>query len=268
MFILKKRYSDHPAKERVSDANQCLKKKRSSGAALIEIIITLPVLLMMIWLFLYVGIIYNARSSLISAMENSLRVALTKSNLSLSMPDDQSFYLHLDSLCSSLAGAGRVALKPLLFSNLSEEFGIDEYNRNASHWKSWYQSDDGALFCEQPLHNIYATVFIQLMMQNAVGNSIKFPCDPRSNDKKAGAGCLRCIPLNPCSLDRTPLKNSCDQTTIFHRIAIECEFRPDSVFVAPFDALSNLVTGSSTKTVSIVSHRAFFETPSDINWNQ
>jgi hypothetical protein len=268
MFESKEAHPQKLAKKKLLHRAQDYKKKQLRGAALLEIIICLPVLLMMMWLFLYVGIMYNARSSLVSAMENSLRVALTRSNLSLSMADEESLYQYLDTLCSSLSGSGRNALEPILFANQKEEAGIDEYNRNTAHWKDWYQSGEGALFCEQPLHNIYAIVFIQLTMQNSVGNSVKFPCDPRSDDKDAGAGCMRCIPLNPCSLDRSLVKSSCDQSTIFHRVAIECEFRPDSVFVAPFDALANLVTGSNTNTLSVISHRAFFETPLDINWNQ
>jgi hypothetical protein len=242
------------------------------GAVFLELLLGLPVMLMVIWLFIYIGIIFNLRASLTSAMDNSVRNALPRSALSLSLPPGRFLYGALDDLCGALSSSDP-KLDQLLFSGVDRAEGLTYYDNQSRHWKDWYGGSNSVdtaqgLFCSQPLHNLYAIIFTSVIMKNAVGNTIRYPCDPLSSERGHGAGCMSCIALNPCSLNTAQVSENCPEETLFHRIVLECTARPAGVIVAPFDALSKLVTGSETETISIVKHRAIFETPVDINWNQ
>lgn len=254
-----------------------MSNRRQQGVVLIELAVGLPLFLIFLFFFVYLGITYNAKNSLRSAMENATRSALTRGKLSYSF-GNYSLYQGLDTLCTNMSDRGNDALMRTLYHNVSTPDGIDNYNETSTHWSHWLDQDaNSANFCRLPLHQIYAIIFTQAAMEKSVGGTVRFPCDPAdTREGRGGAGCLRCIPLNPCSLDRSPLnppitddsdlKQQCDLTTILNRSAISCEYRPDSVFVTPIDALISLFTGSRTQTVSTVRYTSFFDIPVDYDW--
>lgn len=245
------------------------------GAILVELIFTLPLLLLFIWFFIYFGIVYNAKSSLIAAMDNSLQTGMLRGYFSNTL-DHRMLYDKLDDLCNYQQDS---TLDSILYyktglSNAERSDFIANYNQTTAHWAGWTTDFvDEADFCSQPLHNIYAVVFTQLAMQKSLGAAVKFPCNPADDTAQtSGEGCLRCIPLNPCTMDTTQVDpasggNGCNITTIFHRVALSCEYRPASVFVKPIDLLVRLLSAGQTSTNSTVSYKAYYDIPMDFDWN-
>ncbi len=240
----------------------------------VELIFTLPLLLLFVWFFMYIGVIYNAKTSLISAMENSLRTGMVRGYLSITL-DHRMLYDKIDDLCNHIYES---TLDGLLFSNANPSGSerasmIAAYDKTTEHWTDWVEGvPNEEYFCNQPLHNIYAILFTEQAMKKSLGAAVNFPCDPHDDaSPSGGAGCLRCIPLNPCTMEQTSpgvgSTSYCDTNTIYHRVALFCEYRPASVFVEPIDALIKILTGKEVTTTSTVSYQAYYDIPMDFDWN-
>lgn len=262
-----------------SNNGQPSKSSEERGAVFVELVFTLPLLLLLVWFFIYIGTIYNAKTSLVSAMDNSVRSAMTRGYLSETL-SNRNLYDRLDDLCyfqNSPDMAG------ILFSRADVSSSerttlINNYNQTTEHWDGWTDAAlDSGHFCNQPLHNLYAVIFTQLAMKKSVGRSLRFPCDPQDDDQEGGgAGCMRCIPLNPCTMDRAEVNPAiiqdaddqvCDSSIINHRVAIECEYRPASIFVRPIDGLVRALTGQGIATNSTISYKTYYDLPMDYDWN-
>ena len=218
---------------------------------ILEVVIILPLFLLGLFLVIWIAYISNARASLGSAVENAARLAGTRGKPGLYQGEAISSY---DFLRSG-------AIKALDEYHLSRSIPSDQkrrelltYKVEGHHFAEFYDGYVKTVFepigieklSDLPAHYSYALAYAARAMRMSVGESIRYPCDPYdTNDSKQGEYCLLCRPVNPVTKDDTPFDPADypneDETIIFRRLALRCDYKPGGFVVKPIMAMFNLL---------------------------
>lgn len=201
--------SDNSCSSRpINPLSHAERKKREAGAALVELAIALPVLLLLLFCVMYVSHLMSARAALSTAV-NSVRIAATRANLPKSpqLVEDIKFF-NEDKLHPLLASSG---LEQEAFSD-----GINGY-------KQFYQSQYGKSkeLSDFEIEEILSMVYAINIVRQSLGKQVRTPCKD--------SGCLLCLPVPaPWADDPNGLTNTITTPPPGARFAgIYCEYRPD-----------------------------------------
>lgn len=228
-----------------------LRAPTEKGATIVETVIALPLFLAVFLFFIFIGIAYNAKTSLAQAT-GMARHAYTRGQSSLvgseiiqSVQDWQggfvgSTYLppaDVQALLSSPAESGSA-------------FGAGGYYNSTTQ-----TNYAGADFIDLPTPDIYALIYAYQSMLQSVGPTLRFPCDPNLAN---GSGCMRCRNINPSEFDgsATLAPTTFGFNTQF--IGLQCEYRPSSIFVDPIVALLRVMIGNAAMAPLIFVERREF----------
>jgi hypothetical protein len=202
--------------------------QRQSGAALIELAIALPVLLILLFFVMYVSHLMSARAAVSTAV-NSVRIAATRANLPIS-----------PTLARDVADFNKDRLQPLLASKeLREEaFSSD----GANSYKQLYQSQYPGIskeLSDLEREDLMAMIYAINLVRQSLGTHVKTPCkDP---------GCLLCLPV-PAPWTYAPPGQAKTITTPppgVRFVGVTCEYRPDINILSVLNSLIQFVNPNS-----------------------
>ncbi|MCO6431307.1 MAG: pilus assembly protein [Deltaproteobacteria bacterium] len=232
---------------------------RSRGASIVEFVLLLPLFLFLMLFFIWYGVSLNAKTSLISAVTNGVRLAATRGKASVYRKVGN--IAGLDTWAGAISDideahttgpTARVGNPGGLLVSPHEVF--DVYNAKATS-----TFGRGMLSIPFPEYT-YAVAYAVQMMRMSVGSALRFPCDPYGAD---GDGCLMCRPVNPDTYSDAPYTAPLDATgTAARRIAVRCDYKPKSVVLTPLLRMLSIVTGTSTTGgagFGVISHAASFD---------
>jgi hypothetical protein len=184
------------------------------GAALLELAIVLPTLLLVTSILIYLATVLNARAALTTAVQTA-RFAVTRANPALigntSIPPVHTWKDATDE--EKLAHWN--ALKPFLASKTEESNAINALNVAA-------KGKFGVDFKDLPLSHIYAIIYASQSFKQSVG-WVRFPCRPETGDD-----CLLCM--------TTPRPNESVLPPQSY-LAVECSYRPSGMLAKLIDQL-------------------------------
>lgn len=202
--------------------------QRQSGAALIELAIALPVLLILLFFVMYVSHLMSARAALSTAV-NSVRIAATRANLPIS-----------PTLVTDVEDFNKDRLQPLLASKELEEeaFSSDAVNS----YKQFYQSQYPGISKGLPdleREDLIGMIYAINIVRQSLGNHVKTPCkDP---------GCLLCLSV-PAPWTYAPPGQATTVTAPppgARFVGVSCEYRPDVNVLSVLNSLIQFVNPNS-----------------------
>ena len=200
--------------------------RSENGATLVELAITFPFFIAMIFGLLFTSMAFNARTSLSISMGEALRYGITRG-------DRHSFggmrvIADIDNFVENKRYTNR--LPKYLYSR-----GLDDNEEPSptslsgselGHIQSEVTSIFGKGLQHMPPTYVYSYVYIHELMRTRLGHgNVKYPCDDRP-------GCLKCRFLNPDA----PLDTSIDPEDRYsgsvpmNRIYMECSYLADFGF--------------------------------------
>ena len=214
------------------------KRRNDRGAHLVEFVIIFPFFIVVVFIFMYLGVTVNARSSLTAGMVMA-RNAWTRANNSVdALPSVTAWYVDTDD---------------------SEDFpSILHHNISADDAETYYDDmindqfgvSDGLRGAGIPLAYSYGQSYVTQYMKQSIGNSIKYPCKVDGAGPNDGPGCLECENLPPVDTDVDPL---------YHQ-GMRCRWRPDNILLGPIDRLIGLITGEPNgSTLMVVTREVSYE---------
>lgn len=225
------------------------------GVAFVELAMTLPIFLMGILFFTWLGISFNATNSLKSAVSRAIRLAATRG------PDDLLGAEVISDVHNWRKDEDDVGRMPVLLSSPAKHWGdaLTHYDAAvaAVFGSSWTLRD-------LPPEYTYALVYVNEAMRQSVGATLRFPCD--ANDPVNGAGCLNCEFLNPDTLKSASqvLKDGDSAYDIDpprRSIGLECSYQPQTVVLTPLLRLISILAGETVTSTIVFSHRQFMDFP-------
>lgn len=231
--------------------------RRSSGAILAEVAVTMPLFLALIFFLIWIAVTANARQSLTSAVENAVRLGGTRGKAEVFQAVEGDRYVGaIPGIDAWHAGQGASArVKELLLSSDREDMAL--YN---SPVKKIYGG--GSAFEDLPAHYSYAVVYANEAMRLSVGEELRYPCIPdETDDLTEGQGCLFCYPVNPITLDSSPYSGAEDAQLLTYRtVAIRCDYSPSSMIMGMIQRLLAVLSGSEAESGRVrISRAATFD---------
>ena len=244
---------------------------------MIEVVLMLPLFLLGIFFILWIAYVYNSKKALVSSLENGVRLASTRGKAGLfeGMPitagveEFKSGALReVDYFILNDEAGGLGVIRPLLEHNIPTKTFDELYNAQV---KKIFSSLGKSKLSELPAYYTYALVYAHKAMRMTVGDSVKYPCDPRNpdpSDKTDGENCLWCRPVNPVTMDDTPFDPdrkengiTLDATLLLRRVAIRCDYKPGGMIVRPFLKMLGIMQGSNNeiKYSGVMSHYSYFD---------
>lgn len=229
--------------------NTLVSVKLERGATLVELALSIPLLIAGIFIFIWIGTVWNARSALTYALGNATRLAITRGNQDVVggalISDIQSW---VDGNSPS-PGLERLLSSP-------SEVGTYQAFYNSSATNPVF----GLNLDQMPAVYAYTLAYINETMRKSVGQGVRFPCDADA-PPDVGEGCLSCTFLNPVQ----PKLNASDPLVTWSsgsppvdRIMVECKYQPSILVLTPIVRLLSIVTGGSGSIPKIVITRRKF----------
>ncbi len=222
----------------------CRKLSSESGVSLLEAAIGLPIALVFVLFMIWVGVYLNAKTALTSGMGRALRLAATRSDPNFS--GGHSIQV-LDEWLDGVAVSDPEKLKRLLSNGTDWDFAQAYYNQITIREIATSGEQIGDLSKKYA----YALVYLNEALRQSVGNSVRFPCDPKDEDlpgsyseRQHGSGCLGCKFLDP-------EPNNADYT-------LSCKFHAGADLLNPVSNLLGMLTGHYDIARPIISRELSF----------
>ena len=224
------------------------------GIAMVEMTIALPLFLLFAFTIVALAFLFNAKSALRTATERAVLLGITRGATE---------YLGMEIITEInqyKAGDDSGRIRELLSNKVTWGSDTDEYYELRAGEPTTPDREVGWVFkCpldEMPAEYIYTLIYTYETTRISLGDTVRYPCNP--NDMSDGAGCLRCVFLNPVSVT-TDIKYSesnpdyssppCPQFSMDEvapprrHLGIECEYQPDNIFIKPALSLMQYFTG-------------------------
>lgn len=242
--------------------------RNEKGNTFLEVVILLPLFLGAIFFIIYLAFIINAKKSIVSAVENGVRLAGTRGKSALYSGDVISTPVRPVATGAikaidmwHLLDAGLGAREQLLVNTGLEAdpaVNLATYSQYVS--EIFGAEMDRHTLQDLPPYYSYAIAYTVQAMRMTFGDGIRYPCDPA--DPENGDNCLLCRPVNPVTFDDTPYVSSgLDRDTIlYRRMAIRCDYKPSGFIVKPLLAMLSVLTKDrSGGNAGILSHYSYFD---------
>lgn len=222
------------------------------GATLLEVAVTTPIFLGIIFFLLWLIEVENVRYALSYGTVSGVRLAVAR----FSEANDE---IGVDLRDSSLFTAN---LPPGSLPDAHEQFYEASFSRA--------YGADFSFNTIPPLHRA-ALAYITQSLRQSLGNNFRMPCAPTDND--SGAGCVDCQFLNP----QTWTLEGPDQeiTNVTESIGIECRYRYTPTFLQPLAnmfALLGVSDGAlplidtTRRAIMFVPDSRFVVCSQELNW--
>lgn len=217
-------------------------KRGEHGAYLVELVFALPLFLIIILIFLWLAIQIQASTSFTSAVNNGVRLAVTRGNPSL---------IGFDPESSDPGLIPAVHANPFWGTEMNDML-CDDVDISACHqyYDNWAQTRFSTTFDQIPTRGIYAIIYISEAVRLSNGGSVRFPCDPEGAGAGDGGGCLSCEVLQSDALGEVAATRT--------RLIVECRYQPATYPIGPITQLFNLVLSSSQEAQRFVLRRRMF----------
>jgi len=210
------------------------------GGVFVEIILSLPLFLLCVFILMWAGFTYESKTALISAVNNGVRLAITRGQPELmrvevipeisswdgSCPEAGNFpaplvkYFVNGQVGGTLCQAYQALLKgvpPMCYPG-SEPCELDNQINILD-----------LDFKDAPDSYLYALVYVKEALKLSLGaNNVRYPCDPRALD---GSGCLRCVFED--IFDEAPINQE--------QMVLHCEYQPYNMLIRPINALLRII---------------------------
>ena len=224
-----------------------MKINNKRGATLIELAFSLPLFLAFIFIAIFFGLVWNAKTSLDSAVTNGVRLAFTRGDRNLVgralIPDIESY---------SASGSMNPRLTALL-STPSEAPFADAY------YKSMAINIFGRSFEALPPRYIYAMVYTMQSLTAGIGEGMmRFPCDP-SLPTAISQGCLQCRFIHPSSRTTSAGAPQMGQPGFdWSYLGLACRYRLSNAVVGPIQGILSYLTGATSFDPLLLQSRSSF----------
>lgn len=228
---------------------------KQRGAAMVEIVLSLPLFLAALLFFIWFSVLLNARISFTSAVVSAGRLAITRGKPNLVrhvlIPEINQF--HQDGNWTGVTTP----------NNLFSQGEADYQNI----YNTWSNAKFGVNFSDLPLPFLYTFVYINEAMRISVGDTVRYPTDP-TDPLAMGPGRMACEILNPCTRNSDPLAlptTTCDGRTVtvntiadlpLNRITLHCKYEPSNFVLAPMIRLIRLVAGAAGESLIVFDRSA------------
>lgn len=233
----------------------------ATGATVVETVIFLPILLILVFFCYWLGVMSNTKAAFEVAVKHALYLAVTRSDpLNVNLADAATGGLPSGVIGDVTAwhtnGAGTPPppsqLLPLLLSDgsASPNYGALWADPN---YGQLYTATNGTLSVIRnvnagsslhllPTSYTYALIYLYQTMRQAIGNTVRYPCDP--NNPSNGSGCLLCHFTDPTGA----VGSFTAPANEGGHIGLSCSFTPDTLIGNALRALFGLVSGSTSTT--------------------
>lgn len=217
---------------------------------MLETAVLLPLLVLGIFFFIWLGTVMHAKSSLDAAVARAVRLACTRG-------------------VSEVAGM-EVIQRVQDWQRSGDDSGIEPLLKNGdfSNWLEWYDDRSNQIFSgvsnliSMPSEYIYALVYVNEAMKQSVGAGVRYPCDPE--DLVNGGGCLGCSFLNPDTLESGfPSEDPAQWAGPPPRrsIGLECRYQPDHTILKPLVKFIAMLTGDLAEPLLVLKKKAIVDVP-------
>ena len=245
----------------------CTRKRPAAhlGAALLELVLVLPLLLLGIFYIVWNAQIGNERGALVSAVTLGIRSGITRGNPVLSGENPNT-------------GAG--ALLP----SLSTIDWTDEATQRLLaagpatlvadaplFYQTWTETVfPGSTFETLPREYIYSLVYTLNHLRDSLGSRVRFPCLPDgeevgSGPTTQGPGCVACRFVNPSATSQADAYNAftdcatpANCSAPVNRFGIQCLYQPDNLVLDPIFQLTSLLTGERGRSRFVLRWAAWY----------
>jgi len=237
-----------------------VKCSNSKGGILIESAILFPIFLMGIFFCCWLGVTWNAKSSLTDAVSRAVRLAITRGDPSQAgVPP----IADVDDWVNNKGSPDMARVTALLSRGVDFNDAQIYYNNRSL----------GAVFAGMSLNKVsgspgmplgysYALIYLYEYLKQSIGPSIRYPCDPYGNGAHDdGAGCISCVFMNPdCkTVSGTNEFDAYHGNVPDNRIGMECTFQPANFILTPLVRLFKYLSGNYNYAIPrIILKRKFF----------
>ena len=240
---------------------------RESGVALIETIIVLPLFLILVFFFIWLGSALNAKAALTSAVGQAVRLAITRGN-EFTIPTP--LFAVVDEWQNSTEVIPPSALTEVLCHGIEPDKCITIYQQ-CTYGRLFGIANVPGGIRQVPREYLYAMIYLNEAMRQSLGGMVKFPCKPDTSsvglcpadiydaiaDAPSGEGCMLCIfldtrhvpPMIPVAQvsiqeinDNYPPKVD-DPKWLRSKIGIECGYHLSATVTRPLQRLLGAIGG-------------------------
>ena|GEM_PF-4386367 len=228
--------------------------RSSRGAVLVETVIILPLVLVVLLILLWFGVMQNAKASLTQAVNNAVRLALTRSVLTTQASpilgtvdawhngesDDQS-------------------VNNILFSYPPDPNDpLAALNQKVA--EMFDESGNGQELKDLPLTYAYSMAYLNQALQLSIGPSVRFPCEPIDAAGVVREGCVNCSFLRPA--DGALLPMEVNDPFPLDALGIECRMMPGSPLIRPISGMLRVITGGGYQG-TVITRGKYYAPPPD-----
>lgn len=231
-------------------------KHDERGAIFVELAITLPVILALLFFIYWAYLAIGWRDSISVAVYNAVDLAIGRgdpvligiastgeleSNSAVGLIAGIDNYVNGTSSFSTAANLGSNGVAGILNSGHAGINPEQEYNESISR-QGWSGSP---VLSDFPRQALYAMAFAYQMLEDALPGDTRYPCDPAGTTPPDGPGCLICTVGTPA---QTMLPANAGVPT--DRFAIECQYKPSGELLGALQGLLGMSSGNSL----VISH--------------
>ena len=259
---------------------------------MVEAAILLPLFLFGVFFLLWIAVSVNARNGLTSAVENGVRLSLTRGQVEL-------VGSRAGSLLSAVSAATSGGFTPggQVATLLHRGKALSPWGGGGWYMQEWRKTFGNSVNASEiPPHYVMALAQTYEALVHSIGVAgLSFPCDPRGTGPNDGPGCARCTNLHPMSINDANARGRCEAGRTWspptaagagtcsgsanlaiasldrpataggapfklNWVGVECEYMPDNAILSPLLNLLQLLTGNPQTMQLIFTHRKFFET--------
>lgn len=236
--------------DRLIERRLVIGARNRRGATMIELAITLPIFMGLIFLFIFMAFMWNAKTTLDSAVSNGVRLAFTRGDVGLvghELIRDIENYSASGTMSKRLTG---------MLSSKAEGPYADVY------YKSMSLEIFGRSFERLPQRYIYAMVYTMRGLTAGMGGALmRFPCDTRPTTR-ASQGCVMCRFINPSTkTDRRGAPQMGSPGFDWNYLGLKCSYRPAGIIVNPIQGIMKLLLPGTNFDPLLLQSRSSFYVP-------
>ncbi len=240
-------YYKPPCKAPALEPSPCFAQAQRSqcGAAMLELAIAVPVLLLLLTAIMYLAHLMSARAAITTAV-NSVRIAATRAH----MPVPTKVFQEIEGF--NATGNASKHLQTLLASKELENAAFSTSGKNSYND---FLKDASQFPAPAPelmkleKEDLISMIYAIGIVRQSLGNHVKTPCQE--------PGCLLCLPVPPPWADAPPGLPStfADKPVRAHFAGIRCEYRPDGFISSVLNSLNGFMNPGSGDLSPIIFYR-------------
>lgn len=217
-----------------------------SGAIFIELVFTIPIILLLIGSIIFMSELINAAGQLRLAANEGPRFATTRGNKFFFLDGVTETTVH-SGLDNYINGTG--SLPSLLYSGFSTNDAEAAYGSTDACWKKLKEGESCSPISEAHPIDLYALAYTYSILRIGIPSS-KFPCNTSVENSSSDEGCIKCViaaPLprtsDPCPIDDSGNKHlSCPFDRALPDVGVICSYNPKGTSARMLDRLIRFFT--------------------------